>query len=605
MASPSRHHLRTALTGIGLALLLALGLLIAQGVEAERSRRALADERAVARTVRLLERGRSSPEVMDEVTEAQRFQLDARGVQVDPALGWLWPLGDPATRDLVVEDRLARLAEAEHGGVPPSEVTASYEELLAAPIGSWARLGVLTDAAWHAKRTGLTERLRSLVDRFDGAFAQVTPADLAAPAVSRAVAAALRLAPDGARGLGARLGPFIESKLLAGSDAGEGTWRTEQTRCDGRRIAARDADRAWRALDPDAAAVRLETGGLTGPDPSGRFLWWLSSDGGATRAAWLDAREFVDAVRTASAEGWGGEWPERVGVAFDNGPAARSVADIPGLLAVALRNPESLDGIGLRGLPALFTIVLFIVFVLVVAQELRASRREALAVAAHRDFVTNVTHELRTPLASIRLLAEMLAEGRAPHRRQDHERMLLAESTRLSMLIENVLDLGRTERGARALEVEPTPVAALVEETTALLRPLLEADAREMTVRVDATATALADRSSLTQALVAVLDNARKYGAGPIQVAVDRSPHGVSIQIHDRGPGVPAHERDVIFERFSRGTQHRDGSLPGLGIGLYLARTLVRRMGGELQCVDPEGRDGARFVFTLTPAPNS
>ena len=123
-----------------------------------------------------------------------------------------------------------------------------------------------------------------------------------------------------------------------------------------------------------------------------------------------------------------------------------------------------------------------------------------------------------------------------------------------------------------------------------------------MRVQVDERATALADRSSLTQALVAVLDNARKYGAGPIGVEVERGPHGVSIQIHDEGPGVPAAERETIFERFSRGSHHRDGSLPGLGIGLYLARTLVRRMGGELRCADPGARAGARFVFTLAPA---
>jgi len=602
MAAAPRHHLRLALTGIGLALLLALGLLIAQGVEAERSRRALEDERAMARAARLLERARTSPEVMARVPATLGFELDASGIEVDPALGWLWPREEPATRDLVLEDRLARLTEAEYGGTSPAELAAQYDELLDAPIGPRARLVVLTDAAWHAKRAGLTERLGSLVSRLGEAFAKISPPDLADPEVSRAVAAALRLDALATLELGARLGLFIDSALLAGSDAGTNAWRPEQVRRDDRRTAARGADRAWRALGPEAAAARLETGGVTGADPEGRFLWWLPSDEGATRAAWLDASEFVDAVRAASAEGWGGEWPERVTVSFDSTSEATGIADIPGIGSVTLSGAGDEGAIGLGGLPAIFTVVLFVVFVLVVVQELRASRREAVAVAAHRDFVTNVTHELRTPLASIRLLAEMLAEGLAPHRRKDHERMLLAESTRLSMLIENVLDLGRTERGARALEVEPTPVAALVEETAALLRPLLEADGREMTVQVDEKATALADRSSLTQALVAVLDNARKYGAGPIGVEVERGPHGVSIQIHDEGPGVPAAEREAVFERFSRGSHHRDGSLPGLGIGLYLARTLVRRMGGELRCVDPGGRAGARFVFTLAPA---
>ena len=103
------------------------------------------------------------------------------------------------------------------------------------------------------------------------------------------------------------------------------------------------------------------------------------------------------------------------------------------------------------------------------------------------------------------------------------------------------------------------------------------------------------------QALVAVLDNARKYGAvgKRVAVAVTTCSAALMVSIRDHGPGVAPEERESVFDRFVRGKDHQHGSTPGVGIGLYLARSIVRRLGGDLLCVAPAAGVGAEFRFTL------
>jgi signal transduction histidine kinase len=200
-----------------------------------------------------------------------------------------------------------------------------------------------------------------------------------------------------------------------------------------------------------------------------------------------------------------------------------------------------------------------------------------------------VTHELKTPLAGIRLLGEMLAEGRARGREQDYYRMLAGEAERLSQLIQNVLDLGRIERGERAYDLRSHDVGELVATTLAWFVPLVRQDGLVVASTVSGLCRARIDRDAFVQALVAVLDNARKYGAsgGRLDVAVVGGPQvggdsAVRVAVRDHGPGVPESEHESVFAKFVRGQAHRHGSTPGVGIGLYLARTIVRRLGGEL-----------------------
>jgi two-component system phosphate regulon sensor histidine kinase PhoR len=240
---------------------------------------------------------------------------------------------------------------------------------------------------------------------------------------------------------------------------------------------------------------------------------------------------------------------------------------------------------------------------------LRGARAEVRAARAQSEFLTTVTHELKTPLAGIRLLGEMLAEGRAKGREQDYYRMLAGEAGRLSLLIDNVLDLGRLERGERAYDLRATGLDGVITDTLALFAPVAERDGLRVEWQ-DALGPVMLplDRSAFAQALVAVLDNARKYGrdGGRIDVATRAADDGRSaiLDVRDHGVGVPADERERIFARFVRGRAHAHGGTPGVGIGLHIARTIARRLGGDLVAGDPlDGGPGARFSFSF-PLPS-
>ena len=216
-----------------------------------------------------------------------------------------------------------------------------------------------------------------------------------------------------------------------------------------------------------------------------------------------------------------------------------------------------------------------------------------------------MTHELKTPLASIRLLAEMLEEGRVPDdaRRATYHRLLSGESARLGMLIENVLDLGRMERGERAYTLRTQAVEPAIQEAADLFRPLAERDGLRLDVALaDPEFKAVLDRSALVQALLNVLENARKYAleGGNLEIRGRAEKDIYTVLVRDFGPGIPSDERESVFERFRRGAAHQDGSISGVGLGLHLARRLVRDLGGDLRAVaPPDEKGGACFVMTL------
>jgi signal transduction histidine kinase len=600
--------LRLTLLGSGLLLPLLLGLQLSRGIAAERERRALEVERAVARATELLVRARRSPEVLDELPADTRFRFSDGALAFEEDVGWLWQKPTDAMRDLVVDDRLARAQRQEFDGEDAPRIAQAYDELLAGPLGRTSRARVLGAAAFHARRAGLAERARKMEAALGEILATTRPSELGDPDLAGAIAALARLEPDPSQpghAVVARLGTFVPAELLTGSAAGVGTWREDLSRRTQRRATLQTVDRTLRVAR-DERGVALAGGGVL-PVDARRFVWWLPERNGSTVGALVDPSSFVDAVQRAGERGALASWPELAEVA----PAdiSDTAHGIPGLGPVRPAEATADEATLADWLPAALTWALLGVFVAVAFHEVRTSRREALAVAAHSEFLTSVTHELRTPLASIRLLAEMLAEGRARDRAPDYHRMLVAESARLSMLIENVLDLGRTERGARALDLQSTDVRALVEETVALVAVQADAEGRaiQLDIATDAPVRARVDRAALAQALVAVLDNARKYGEGSIEVSVQRSAPGSGpvVRVRDRGRGVSPDERESIFARFERGRAHRDGSKPGLGIGLYLARTLLRRMGGDLACVDPSDGPGAVFVFHLPHEANA
>ncbi len=255
---------------------------------------------------------------------------------------------------------------------------------------------------------------------------------------------------------------------------------------------------------------------------------------------------------------------------------------------------------------ALITAFLFGLFLVGTAALTLYTRREARDAERKITFVTQVSHELRTPLTSIRLFADMLAEpGVTEPKRVKFATTISAESGRLSALIERLLAFNALEKNGKrtsctALDVTPI-VRATVEEMRATLA------SAGMTAELDLPAgptLALTDHSTLKQALLNLLDNATKYAREGKIVAVQLHADGefVFVRVSDHGPGVTPAMRERVFEPFVQGGQTLTTKAPGVGLGLSLARGMLRQAGADLILIDDPS--GATFEIRL-PKPGA
>jgi len=235
--------------------------------------------------------------------------------------------------------------------------------------------------------------------------------------------------------------------------------------------------------------------------------------------------------------------------------------------------------------------------------------------AANRvGFVTRVSHELRTPLTNIRMYAELLEDelgtggdgddgdgaddsggGDGPGRRA---RVIVAESQRLGRLIENVLAFARHQRGKLAVAPGEVDVDAVVREAVATFEPALGARGIAVRFALGAPPPARASADAVDQIVANLLSNVERYAAagGEVTVATREAGGRVVVSVADRGPGVPARERDAIFEPFHRAGESLTGA-SGTGIGLAISRELARAAGGDLALA--EAARGACFELTL------
>jgi len=226
------------------------------------------------------------------------------------------------------------------------------------------------------------------------------------------------------------------------------------------------------------------------------------------------------------------------------------------------------------------------------------------------DFVSNVSHELKTPLTSIRMFSELLAEGRVsdPVKQRSYLAVITAETARLTRLINNVLDFARLERGEKKYNFQKCDLAGVVRETADAYRPHLESagfrlecDLPESPVFVEG------DRDALAQVVVNLLSNAEKYSDSHKEIslrleqATDPLPY-VELKVQDRGLGVPEGCGEKIFEQFYRAHDSLSSGIQGSGLGLTLARQIARAHGGDLVYAAREG-GGSCFALRLPLKP--
>jgi signal transduction histidine kinase len=214
----------------------------------------------------------------------------------------------------------------------------------------------------------------------------------------------------------------------------------------------------------------------------------------------------------------------------------------------------------------------------------RSAERIENLIAAHKTLLANASHELRSPLARIRMAVEMLKSDAKPELRAELER----DIGDLDALVDEILLASRLD-AVDALDTEDIDLLALVAEECARIDATL--DGQPVTIR--------GDRRLLRRMVRNLLENARRHGAGSaIDAAVKRvDGQTVEVQVCDRGPGVPETERERIFEPFYRPSGTREAA-GGVGLGLALVRQIARRHGGEARCLPRDG-SGACFQVTL------
>jgi signal transduction histidine kinase len=275
----------------------------------------------------------------------------------------------------------------------------------------------------------------------------------------------------------------------------------------------------------------------------------------------------------------------------------------------------------------------------------RAFRREQQLNELQSNFVSAVSHELRAPIASIRLMSEELEDfaGPDPVRSRDYHRLIHQECRRLSRLIENVLDFARHEQGRQQYTFEPADVPPLVEATVKLMQPC----AAERRVTLAATFQGQCrpvelDGRALQQALVNLIDNAIKHSppnasvvigvefgpASPRQPSRDvlapatlrpgapasagssakpsrdaLAPATLRLWVEDAGEGIPPEEHERIFDRFYRCGSELRRATQGVGLGLAIVKYVTEAHGGKVTVRSALGQ-GSRFTLELPCAAN-
>jgi signal transduction histidine kinase len=222
------------------------------------------------------------------------------------------------------------------------------------------------------------------------------------------------------------------------------------------------------------------------------------------------------------------------------------------------------------------------------------------------DFVSNVSHELKTPLTSIRMFSELLAEGRVTGRAKQRSYLgiITAETARLTRLINNVLDFARIERGEKKYSFQKCDLVSVVRETAETYRPHLEAGGFQFTCELPESPVFVnGDRDALAQVVVNLLSNAEKYSDSrkeiALHVAQPTAPLPcVEVRVLDRGLGVPAGCGEKIFEQFYRAHDSLSNGIQGSGLGLTLARQIARAHSGEV-VYEPREGGGSCFILRL------
>lgn len=218
------------------------------------------------------------------------------------------------------------------------------------------------------------------------------------------------------------------------------------------------------------------------------------------------------------------------------------------------------------------------------------------------QFAASAAHELRTPLAGLRLYGEMLADGLGnPAKARDYARRMAAEAERLGRVVTNVLSFTRLERTSLSMHPELGDLAEAVRAALRRQQPALREAGADLEINLpDDLPPVLFDRDAVSHIVQNLVDNAEKYTRGKpdrkIEIGIQPNSSGVELTVADNGEGIPREMQNRLFRAFARGHDHDDAE--GLGLGLVLVKALANAQGGDIRYNDcPAG--GARFTVTF------
>jgi two-component system phosphate regulon sensor histidine kinase PhoR len=232
----------------------------------------------------------------------------------------------------------------------------------------------------------------------------------------------------------------------------------------------------------------------------------------------------------------------------------------------------------------------------------RTLRRERRLGELKSQFVASVSHELRAPVSSMRLMADALDSDQVDEEtQQQFHRLMSKEGARLSTLIENVLDFARIENGSKNYSFVETDLRGVVRDTVSLME--LVATERRVLIEIVATDELHAhsvDLPAIQQALINLLDNAIKFSpeGTSVRVTLSSDARGWQLMIEDHGPGVPTADRERIFDRFTRLGNELRREEQGTGIGLSIVKHIAEAHRADIRVEDRAG-GGARFTFQV------
>jgi two-component system phosphate regulon sensor histidine kinase PhoR len=258
-----------------------------------------------------------------------------------------------------------------------------------------------------------------------------------------------------------------------------------------------------------------------------------------------------------------------------------------------------------------FALILFIIVVLAlgVIFILHEISREQELARMKSDFISNVTHEIKTPITTIRSLAENVKEGWVTEadKQKDYFRLIARESERLGNLVENTLDFSRIESGNKRFRIEEVSIVELIENIVRRFRTLTEDQEIEISYNISKNLpTVKMDAEAFGQALLNLLDNAAKYSVEKkvIKLIAEMEGNYLKIAVSDRGIGIEKKEISKIFEKFYRADYNTKKNITGSGIGLTIVKEIVEAHNGHIEVVSKlkEGSTFTIFIPTISEA---